>query len=237
MYRLSLHIEIEGARKWSLDFANNIEVVRDMESLTDTCNISLPKRIRWDGEREIPVSRGDRVKVWLGYDGNLELAFRGYVREVGFKTPVVISCEDEMYKLKLMPAVPKAYRNVDLATLLADQGLSSVRVMGEQTLGAYRVTDNTVASLLGRLAKNGIRSFYMLEDGESVLYSGVLFDRGSQPVQVFRSGMNIISDSSLAQQKAEAMRIKIKAISHLHDNKKVKVELGDQDGELRPLHT
>lgn len=183
MLRLSLHIEISGSRRWELDFASQVEVVRDMECLTDTCTITLPKRVKWDGESETPVRRGDGVKVWLGYDDELELAFAGYVRDVGYKTPIVITCEDEMYRLKLTPAKPVAYRSVDLSTLLADQGLTEVRVMGEQMLGAYRVTDATVASLLGRLSENGIRSFYMMEDGRSVLYSGVLFERGTQPVQ------------------------------------------------------
>lgn len=237
MYTLSLKIEITGSRKWDIDFAHQVEVVRDMECLTDTCSITLPKRVKWDGESETPIRRGDGVKVWLGYDGQLELAFVGYVRDVGLKTPVVITCDDEMYRLKLTPAKPMAYRSVDLSTLLADQGLGSVKVMGEQMLGAYRVTDATVASLLGRLSENGIRSFYMMEGGGSVLYSGVLFERGTQPVQVFRTGLNIISDQNLTQQKAEAMRIKVKAVSLLPDNTKVKLELGDQDGELRTLHT
>lgn len=237
MYTLSLKIEITGSRKWDIDFAHQVEVVRDMECLTDTCSITLPKRVKWDGESETPVKRGDGVKVWLGYDGQLELAFVGYVRDVGLKTPVVITCEDEMYRLKLTPAKPMAYRSVDLSTLLADQGLGSAKVMGEQMLGAYRVTDATVASLLGRLSENGIRSFYMMEGGGSVLYSGVLFERGTQPVQVFRTGLNIISDQNLTQQKAEAMRIKVKAVSLLPDNTKLKLELGDQDGELRTLHT
>lgn len=237
MYTLSLKIEITGSRKWDIDFAHQVEVVRDMECLTDTCSITLPKRVKWDGESETPIKRGDGVKVWLGYDGQLELAFVGYVRDVGLKTPVVITCEDEMYRLKLTPAKPMAYRSVDLSTLLADQGLGSAKVMGEQMLGAYRVTDATVASLLGRLSENGIRSFYMMEGGGSVLYSGVLFERGTQPVQVFRTGLNIISDQNLTQQKAEAMRIKVKAVSLLPDNTKLKLELGDQDGELRTLHT
>lgn len=237
MYTLSLKIEITGSRKWDIDFVNQVEVVRDMECLTDTCSITLPKRVKWDGESETPIRRGDGVKVWLGYDGQLELAFVGYVRDVGLKTPVVITCEDEMYRLKLTPAKPMAYRSVDLSTLLADQGLGSAKVMGEQMLGAYRVTDATVASLLGRLSENGIRSFYMMEGGGSVLYSGVLFERGTQPVQVFRTGLNIISDQNLTQQKAEAMRIKVKAVSLLPDNTKLKLELGDQDGELRTLHT
>lgn len=66
------------------------------------------EKIKWDGTAEIPVQRGDAVKVWLGYNDDLQLAFMGYVRDVGFKTPVVITCENEMFKLKQMPAQKKS---------------------------------------------------------------------------------------------------------------------------------
>mgnify|MGYP000074328254 CR=1 FL=1 len=151
MYRLTAKIEIAGAKTWQLDFVTEVEITRDTEKLTDICKITLPKKIKWDGAAEIPVKRGDTVKVWLGYDGSNELAFVGYVKEVGFKTPVVLDCEDEMFKLKQMPAVKKTYKSVTVEQLLKDQGLTDVKVMGEQALGAYRVTADTVASLLGKL--------------------------------------------------------------------------------------
>ncbi|WP_299991238.1 hypothetical protein [uncultured Bacteroides sp.] len=178
------------------------------------------------------------MKVWLGYDGDLQLAFVGYVRDVGFKTPVVITCEDEMFKLKQIEAKKKAYKSVNLETLLKEQGLNyPLRVMGEQNLGQYRVTADTVASLLGHLQENGVRSFFRYEDGSPVLYCGVLFERDSCPSQVFATGVNIIDDQSLEQQKAENMRLRIKAVSLMPNNKKIRVEVGDADGEHRTLHT
>lgn len=238
MYRLMAKIEIEGAKKWTLDRVTEVEISRDTERLTDECRMTLPKKIRWDDESEIPVGRGDGVKVWLGYDDDLQLAFVGYVRDVGFKTPVVIVCEDEMFRLKQMAAQKKAYRSVDIETLLKDQGLTyALNVMGEQNLGQYRVTADTVASLLGHLQENGVRSFFRYEDGSPVLYCGVLFERDSRPSQVFATGVNIIDDRNLEQQKAENMRLRIKAISLMPDNRKIRVEVGDADGEHRTLHT
>ncbi len=194
--------------------------------------------MKWDGSAEVPVHRGDSVRIFLGYDDNLQPAFVGYVRDVSFKTPVVITCEDDMFKLKQMPAVKKAYRSVTLETLLKDQGITHrLNIMGEQSLGAYRVTADTVASLLGKLAEQGVRSFFRYEDGEPVLYCGVLFERGTNPSQTFKTGLNIISDQSLGQQQAENMRLRIKAVSLMPDNKKIKVEVGDNDGEHRTLHT
>ncbi len=238
MFIMCAKVEINGARSWSLDFVTAVEITRDTERLTAEAKITLPKKMKWDGSPEIPVRRGDSVRISLGYDGNLQPAFVGWVRDVGFKTPVVITCEDDMFILKQMPAVKKAYRSVSLETLLKEQGITHrINVMGEQSLGAYRVTADTVASLLGKLSQQGIRSFFRYEDGEPVLYCGVLFERGSTPAQVFKTGLNIISDRNLRQQKAENMRLRVKAVSLMPDNKKIKIEVGDSDGEHRTLHT
>ncbi len=238
MFRLCAKVEINGNRSWSLDFVTAVEITRDTEKLTADAKITLPKKMKWDGSAEIPVHRGDSVRISLGYDDNLQLAFVGYVRDVSFKTPVVITCEDDMFKLKQMPAVKKAYHSVTLETLLKDQGITHrLNIMGEQSLGAYRVTADTVASLLGKLAEQGVRSFFRYEDGEPVLYCGVLFERGTTPCQTFKTGLNIISDQSLGQQQAENMRLRVKAVSLMPNNKKIKVEVGDNDGEHRTLHT
>lgn len=237
MYVLSAKIEIQGDKSWQVPFVSSVEITRDTEKLTDECKVTLPKRIKWDGEAQIPVKRGDSIKVWTGYGEDMELAFAGYVRSVGIKTPIVLTCEDEMFKLKQMACTKKAYKNVNLGTLLKDQGLENVKVFGEQNLGQFRVTDDTVAALLGRLQDSGIRSFYRYEDGTPVLYCGVLFERDTQPSQVFATGVNIISDSSLEQQLAANIRLCIKAVSIMPDNKKIKVEVGDKDGEKRTIHT
>ncbi len=238
MYQLTSHIEVSGDQKWALDWATRVEITRDTEKLTDECSITLPKAIKWDGETEIPVKRGDRVRVNLGYDGKNEIAFVGYVRDVSCNTPIVISCEDEMYKLKQMETKKKAYKNVNIETLLKEQGLKyTLKVCGEQRLGAYRVTADTVASLLGKLQEQGIRSFFRYENEKPVLYCGVLFERDEDVSQVFSTGLNIINYSNLKQQTADNMRIKINAVSLLPNNKKIKVEVGDSDGEKRTLHT
>lgn len=240
MYVLTCKIEIDGDSSWELDKVTSVEITRDVGQLTDTCRLTFPKNIKWDGESRPPFKRGDGVKVWLGYDGDLQLAFVGYVRDVGFKTPVVLNCEDEMYQLKYMEAQKKAYTSVDIETLLRDQlgNAYTINVLGEQNLGQYRVQADTVASLLGHLAENGIRSFFKYEDGKPVLYAGVLFERsGQKATQAFRTGVNLIDYSGLEWKDSQDVRICVKAISLMPDNKKIKVEVGDSDGERRTLHT
>ncbi len=255
MYELRAKVIIEGEQKWELLRITACEIVRDTESLTDTCKLTIPKNTKWvgatDSEKSAPIKRGDKVKVWLGYDDRLELAFIGYIRDIGFKTPMVLTCEDEMFRLKQQPAKAKAYKSVTIEQLLSDQGIKQeIRVLGEQNLGQYRVKADTVASLLGHLKQQGIRSFFRYEPtsrgGQStelvpVLYVGVLFDHkelgDDEPPQVFATGINIISDSDLKQVKADTMRIKVKAISIMPNNKRIKVEVGDGDGELKKVFT
>lgn len=63
MYKLSCRIEIEGSRRWELTAVTSIEITRDTEKLTDECKITLPKKMKWDGVKEIPLERGNKVKV------------------------------------------------------------------------------------------------------------------------------------------------------------------------------
>lgn len=238
MLKLSARIEITGEKKWVFEKITACEIVRDSEALTTTCKLTLPRKVKWKGETSNPIKRGDKISVWLGYDDNLQLAFTGYVLRKGFKAPIVILCEDEMFMLKQTPCVKKSYKNVDIQTLLKDQGLPyDIKVLGEQNIGQYRVNFENVSELLALLKENNIRTFFRIEDGKPVLYCGVLFDHGNEMRQVFATGINIISDSSLDEQKAEDVKIKLKVVSLQSDNKKkIKVEVGDADGEKRTLH-
>lgn len=238
MLKLCAKIEIKGDKTWVFEKITACEIVRDSEALTTTCKLILPRKVKWKGETSNPIKRGDKISVWLGYDDNLQLAFTGYVLRKGFKAPIEIFCEDEMLMLKQTPCVKKSYKNVDIHTLLKEQGLPyDIKVLGEQNIGQYRVNFENVAELLAHLKENNIRTFFRLEDGKPVLYCGVLFDHGNEMRQVFATGVNIISDSSLDEQKAEDVKIKLKVVSLQPDNKKkIKVEIGDPDGEKRTLH-
>ena len=103
-------------------------------------------------------------------------------------------------------------------------------------MGQYRVNVDNVAELLAHLKENSIRTFFRLEDEQPVLYCGVMFDHNTGMKQVFETGVNIISDESLDEQNSEDVKIKVKVISLQPDNKKIKVEVGDNDGERRTLH-
>ncbi|WP_343744209.1 hypothetical protein [Chitinophaga sp.] len=43
---------------------------------------------------------GDHVEIWLGYDGDLELEFEGFVSRINFTTPCEIECEGYSWQLR-----------------------------------------------------------------------------------------------------------------------------------------
>lgn len=239
MFRLTAKIEIKGAKKWTFDKVASVEITRDIETLTDICVLQLPKKIKWQGESTNPLKRGDEITVWLGYDDDLQFAFRGYITTIGLKTPITIQCEDYMFTLKKKEAQKLAYKSVTIEKLLKDQNLGiKVKVCGEQNVGQYRVTADTVSGLLGHLKDHGgIRSFIKIVDDEPILFCGVLFDKDKSFKQVFATDVNIVDDSQLDTQNAADIKIKVKAVSLMPNNKKIKVEVGDTDGETRTVHT
>ncbi|MDR0546316.1 MAG: hypothetical protein LBG77_01805, partial [Dysgonamonadaceae bacterium] len=237
MMNLSAKITINSQKKWVFDKISSVEIERDIEKVTATCRLVLPKRLKWKDETGIPLRRGDKIFVELGYNGNLQPAFSGYIKTIGAKAPVEIECEDEMFLLKNTAAKKKTYPNADLKKMLSEQlpeGLK-LEVFKKQGIGKFVVNSDTVAQLLGELSKSGVRSFF--KDG--TLYCGMIFDHSAtigKPKPTYRAGAggNIIDDDDLEQVRADDIRLCIKASGTDRNGKKIRVEVGDKlDGEIR----
>ena len=234
MFKLSANIIIKSDKTWQFKKVASVEIERNIDNITSTCTITLPKNTKWADETKIPVKRGDGVTVSLGYDDNLTEVFTGYIRKVAVGTPVKIECEDEMFTLKNTPAKKKTYATTDLAAMLKEQVPSgiTVSVFKPHKFGQYIVNSDTVAQLLGSLNETGIRSYFI----GKTLYCGILHDHTAQanaPKQVFKEGVNIIDVSSLEYNTKDEIRLRIKATGTDAKGKKISVEVGDKEGELR----
>ena len=251
MMSLSCRVEIRrewiedsgvvGSVAWTIDKVEGIEITGDGDSLQDTCTIKLPKNARWGvSGSEIPVRRGDMVRVWLGYDGEIKLRFLGYVKDVSAKTPTVITCEDEMFRLRQRAAKRHSYPSVTLSELLDDQleGLDIVRYARESEeqvhLGALRVEATTVAGLLSELKKNyGITSCFALVDDVPTLFCYTILPQLRRNAGKFEEGVNII-DNSLEYRRSEDVEVKVHGISIQEDNSRI--EYSEGEGEERTMY-
>ena len=215
---------------YHLKALTKVEISLKRSQLTQTCKVTLPKNVRWDGQKTLPLKRGNAVEVYLGYDGNNELAFSGYLTGIGVQTPMELTMEDDMWKMKQWPTVKKAYRSVDLETLLKDQNLPyDVSVYGTTAIGAFRVEKDNVSELLQQFYDNGFRFFFCTDKtGVPVLHGGILMDRSEGKCLVVSTGVNLIEDKDLKRVYAD--KVRIHAISTQGMNgKKISVEVGSKD--------
>ncbi len=88
-----------------------ITIERTSEKITDTAKIVLPREFsrakRNNKEVSLAntnileyISVGDIVEISAGYNDKFSIEFKGYISRIGANIPLVIECEDEMYKLK-----------------------------------------------------------------------------------------------------------------------------------------
>jgi hypothetical protein len=59
-----VEITIEGVNTWQFNGVASCEIIEDMDTLTDTCTIELPKKIKWEGAtgEMLPIKRGDKIR-------------------------------------------------------------------------------------------------------------------------------------------------------------------------------
>jgi hypothetical protein len=244
MLIVSSHIQI---RDWLFDHCVDCEIVSDINSLTDTCKITIPRRYRWKGKDiamgdDPYIKRKDKVVVQMGYDGKLKTQFVGYVKNIKAGVPVTIECEDSMFLLKQEPIEKLTLRpglklEKWLDILLPDD---MKRVVSDVEMGALRVSKKTPSEVLEWIKNNyGLQFYFRLNsDGEPVLYAGLAYSQLAQDRKelTYRFGSNIIDANDLVYRRQEDVRLKIKAIGVKRNNTRTEVSIGDADGEIRTVH-
>ena len=246
MRKLSCKIEIERkwtteegsslSRRWVVERVAGVKITGDTSSLQDTCVVSLARNTKWKGEARIPLRRGDAVKVWLGYDGELKLRFIGQVQEVSAKTPTTLTCIDGMMKLQQLASVKSSYRSCDLKQLLDEQirGAVEYELSGTVNIGQYRVTATTVAGVLRDLKENyGVTSAFVVADGRELLKVWTVYPGMRELAGRLEEGKNIISNQ-LTYRRAADIQVKVTGVSIQADGSRISYTEGE--GEQREIY-
>ena len=221
---------------FELDFVNEIEMNSSWKTFTDTATIILPKKITKGGESifngdDAVIKKGDPVTIELGYFPELNVVFNGYVSKVENTSPVVIHCEDEMFLLK-RNTITKSFKSVDLETLVGEIAGDVKFNTVDAEMGQFRISNVTPCQVLEEIKK-----VYLLDAfiQNKELHVGLQYIPETSTNHKLIFEKNII-DHSLEWQNLEDMKIKIKAISMLPNNKKIEIEVGDPIGEQRTAH-
>lgn len=227
-----------------------IEIDSNIETFTDTCKITLPRKYEWDLRRialgDDPIlQRKNPVVVKLGYNGLLATEFVGYIRDIRPGTPVTLECEDSMMLLKegnLKATLPNTTLRKLLEYILPKG--TSFQCLDNVTIGDWLMNDITPLRVLEELkSKFGFFSQFRLLDEKPVLHVGWPYWLSGRKVEEYAFGQRwrdgrglIINSDDLLYKRAEDVRIKVKAVSVGRDNQRKEYEFGDPDGELRTFH-
>lgn len=243
MLKLCSEITIEGDQTWRFTALANCRIVEDTDTLTDTCEIQLPKNIKWQEaiskNGKPPIKRGDKITIKLGYDDDLKTRFTGFIRSVDAKVPIMIKCEDGMFVLKSHKVKPKAFKNASLheiMTHLLDGTNIKFQLMDKDIkVGHWRITKTFVSEELQELKEKQMLSSYFRRIGEeSVLYIGLAYPLDNRNKIKIMHGKNLISEDFEYRDKDD-IRVRCEAQSFNAKNKKVVYEYGDKDGDLIKL--
>lgn len=258
MYVLTCFVTVG---KFSWDFTVDIEVESSWEMFTDTATLTLPRKIKMEGKPIIESSASlfspeDPVAIQLGYDGRLETVFRGVLVRIENQNPIKLKCEDHMWllkrsSLKFTKTKPKLSDVVATITTgvamisppfaAANPLLSGLQLPAtipqqviDAQLGTFRVSKVNGVQVLKKI-KEKYRFHSWFRDG--VLYVGppAIMSAEYRKVHELHFQKNIVADD-LTYRRADEIKLKVKAISIMPDNKKFEIEIGDADGAERTLH-
>lgn len=205
--------------KTTFTFVNNVSIVSSWANLTDTCLITIPRKIEYR-DKDITATadavfkRGDKVKVELGYDNNYKTRFLGYITNVDIKFPIRITCEDSMFLLKKKKLNKTTYVSVKLSELIKNIVGTNYEITADQNLGQFIIQDgvSTVEVLNYLREKYNIYSYYKLNSsGSPILYAGFAYVPALRKNHIFDTNKNIINND-LTYKKDGDFNIKIKMV-------------------------
>jgi len=183
--------------KYRFRGVNDVHIKKSIHSITDTCNIKIPASARLrtkndlitDSVEFVETSKqfkpGDKVVVQLGYNGNYNQEFVGFVRKLNFTVPLEVECEGYVYQLR-QPLPSKVFNNVDYRVIVKYiiQGTDIVLSPEMSTIQSFPVDNFRINAITGAQAledlqkhlKNTLIMFFV----DNKLYVGLddLYNNG-----------------------------------------------------------
>jgi hypothetical protein len=214
---------------------NSVRVESSWRALTDKAEITLPRNIKvFDKQKVRDVfKRGDKVLIELGYNGFFNKEFEGYITKVSDDYPIVIECEDEMFKLKSEKVHIVTKGKTQLEAFIKDITASKIKAVANYELGPLRFANTTTAKVLEYL-QNELNLYSYFDNGELVV-AEIYGDNTNDAIQVI--DLDHVVNNSLAYEERSLNKIKVTAVSTLSDGSKIEVSVGDDDGtEQRTSH-
>lgn len=240
-YNISSKIKIG---KIETQYFTSITCKSSFKEMADTATITLPRDYRSakiagktdslerKNIREL-VNVGDAVEIQVGYEDRLKTVFKGYVKTISADIPLIIECEDEMFKLRRSGAMTESFKAIQLLPLLQKIAPGyQYEVIDNINLGKFIIENASAFEVLEALRKD-----YLLHsrfDGKKLI---VGFPTDLKPQSNYQYNIDYMrSSDNLKFVKKEDMKVQIKAISNNSDGTKTVVTVGETGGSTRTLN-
>jgi hypothetical protein len=210
----------------------NVSVSSSWELFTDTCTIEMPTNLGNESLSIIDtINVGDEITVELGYYPFTSVVFTGFITKIEPKNPIVISCEDYMWKLKQQTIKEYVSNSVTIKELLNSFSLPVSFETVDANLGKIRISNANVTEILNNLKENyGLISY--IRDG--VLIVGTVRRTDATNTTIYIDGENgTVIEDTLEYQKSNNLDLYIKGVSFQSDNSKIELYAYYEEGEIK----
>ena len=222
--------------QYKLGLLDKVNIHTSVDLLSDTAEITLPGTvINKSIDIEKKIKCGDEVSVSLGYDGELQTEFKGYLNTISTdKSKVVLKCEDALFLFR-KPLANKEYKNITLKNFLkaviAELGLSiKIACKYDFTYDKFVVNGATAYDILKKVQEETKANIYMKGDALQV-----------QPQYVetfgearYNFAQNIETDN-LTYRTTDDQKFEVEVEGLTKKGESVKVVVGTPGGDKRSV--
>jgi hypothetical protein len=236
MYTLTSNITV-GDYRFKV---HEVRVRKSLNNYMDTAIIKIPASARLKTPDQ-PVTEsmdtakqfqeGDKVKIELGYDGNLKTEFEGFVSRVNFTTPVEIECEGYAWQLR-HKSIEGNWKKITLKDLLTEI-IKGTDIVLDDSVDEMPIENLTIPQqpLLGVLDYLKEHCFCSVFFKGNVLYAGLKYTKpGAAVKHILR--WNVIKDNDLKLRRSGEVNVKINISSEKKDGTKAKGSAGNDGGKV-----
>jgi len=243
----NINVKITIDDKITIYNCKSIQIEQSVQTLTSTARIELPREfyqaVNYVG-KNIDFARknilefikvGLSVKIELGYNGDLQTEFQGYITKIDADIPLILECEDEMYILKNAKKITKHIfkgRLNDILTAIIPSKYE-IKLGEEYSFGAWVIDNATPYEVLTELQeKVGIRAYF---ENKNTLNVGMTVDFKPQISHKYNFNNNVRSTSELKFQQSENKKLEVTISSKQSNGGTRTLSIGEDGGDTKTV--
>lgn len=222
--------------KYQLALLAGCTIHKSVELLADTCVIELPAASENQALRiEEQLKRGDKVTVQLGYDGQLNKEFEGYLLNIATDDgTLIINCEDKLFLFRKQ-VKDKEFKNSSvkaIAQYLIDEIGIDIDLNCSLPLSyeKFVISKATAYDVLKKLQDETKGNIYIVNDALQIHHP-----YSEKTGDVKYSFQENIEECNLKYVRKEDKRIEIVINKTSKDGKKKEFRYGTSGGQIVPL--